>query len=124
MKIYLKGGEEQEADLIDFMDDGVHIMLTKYVEPVDENDDGEIVWTEKINEVYMIEGQNENPKEDIYVVSRKHYGDDDNCGCSFEPIIAFKSLEEAKEYEKKDEEYYYDVIKLKGETNGKEENES
>ena len=119
MRIYLKGGEEQEADLIDFMDDGVHIMLTKYVEPVDENDDGEIVWTEEISNIYMID-QFVKPKEDIYVVSRKHYGDDDNCGCSFEPIIAFKSLEDAKKYEKKDEEYYYDVIKLKGETNGKE----
>ena len=54
MKITLKGGEEQEADLIDFMDDGVHIMLTKYVEQVDEYDDGEVVWTEEISKVHMI----------------------------------------------------------------------
>lgn len=54
MKITLKGGEEQEVDLIDFMDDGVHIMLTKYVEPEDEYDDGEIVWIEEISKVHMI----------------------------------------------------------------------
>lgn len=52
-------------------------------------------------------------EDKIYIVSRKHYGDDDYCGCEFEPIIAFKNKNDAEEYAKRNEEYYCEEIKLK-----------
>lgn len=48
----------------------------------------------------------------LYVVSLKHYGDDDCCGCQFQALKAFTSLEDAKEFIKIDDEYDYDVVSL------------
>ena len=48
----------------------------------------------------------------LYVVSMKHYGSDDYCGCQFEVVKAFTSLDDAKEFIKKDKEYYYDEVIL------------
>lgn len=48
----------------------------------------------------------------IYVVSMKHYGGDDCCGCEFQPVKAFKSVLAAKEYADKNEEYDFDVVEL------------
>lgn len=53
-----------------------------------------------------------NNNKEIYVVSMKHYGDDNYCGCRFETIKAFTSLDDAKEFIKQDEEYDYDVVIL------------
>lgn len=51
-------------------------------------------------------------KKKLYVVSMKHYGSDGYCGCHFEVVKAFTSLDDAKEFIKKDEEYDYDEVML------------
>ena len=48
----------------------------------------------------------------LYVVSMKHYGTDDYCGCRFEVVKAFTNLDDAKEFIKKDKEYDYDEVML------------
>lgn len=51
-------------------------------------------------------------KKTIYVVSHKHYGDDNYCGCYFEPVKAFDNLEDAKKYAEQFDEYDYDDIEM------------
>lgn len=50
--------------------------------------------------------------KEIYVVSLKHYGDDNYCGCVFNPIKAFSNLEEAKKFAEENEDCDWDEIEL------------
>ena len=57
-------------------------------------------------------GEKRMPKNKIYIVSFKRYGNDSYCGCEFHPLKAFKNEEDARKYAEQDEEYDYDEIEL------------